>query len=675
MAPRNVMLCLVAVASLLCQTDAAAVTAAPIARVISLLGKLQAQVEKEGKKEAAEYDKYACYCKDQADDTLYAIEKSKEKIGVLSAAIKKLDGEIKDLDADIKDLTQTIKDKNADIKTAVEKRGKENDAYVKEAEEIADAIGAIEGAIKELKGSKDDMKKAKLNLLQDQLLEVLSLSATSPSQTQLSAIQALTQAPADPAKKHAYVYQSNDIIATLETLRDQFVDKKKVANMAEKEKLFAFEEKKQSLENERDFAEKDKTEKEGIREDKNTERSDKQKDHDAEDTAMKADDGYLKELTSDCEAQAEQFDQRSKVRGDELTAMSQAMDQLKGGVQENYGSNAMAGASFLQLRRGSSAVALAQVAKLVSSEALRLHSASLTGLALKLNMGGHFDKVVGLIKDLIKKIEDEVKAMADSQTFCDEGMKKAVSNRDKNKLQMEKETATIAMKKAERNELAGEVEKLSAEMASLNKALLEATELRNEEKANNKVTVAEAKEGKAAVDQAITVLKDFYSAQFLQESKGPAENRHGESIGGAPKLSYDGDYKGKQGASKGIIGILEVICSDFQKTISDTESDEDTAAGDFTSFEDKTNKDRADKNKLKGEKEDAIKAATSAITQAKDDFIDADTLMKTALEDLEKITAMCLTGQGTFAERKKAREEEAKSLKSAMKILEDWKAL
>jgi len=148
------VLCLAAVASLLCQTDAAVVTATPIARVISLLGKLQAQVEKEGKKEAAEYDKYACYCKDQADDTLYAIEKSKDKIEVLAADIEKLDGEIKDLDADIKDLTQTIKDKNADIKTAVEKRGKENKAYVKEATEMAEAIEAIEGAIKELRARK-----------------------------------------------------------------------------------------------------------------------------------------------------------------------------------------------------------------------------------------------------------------------------------------------------------------------------------------------------------------------------------------------------------------------------------------------------------------------------------------------------------------------------------------
>merc|ERR1719321_1747378 len=150
MAPRRTAVaCLAALAAL-----GQANQETPINRVISLLGKLQAQIEKEGKKEAAEYDKYACYCKDQADKTQYAIEKSEAKIKDLLADIEKLDAEIKDLDADIKDLEATIKEKNDDIDTAVAKRKKENDAYVKEAEEIADAIGAIEGAIKSLKGSK-----------------------------------------------------------------------------------------------------------------------------------------------------------------------------------------------------------------------------------------------------------------------------------------------------------------------------------------------------------------------------------------------------------------------------------------------------------------------------------------------------------------------------------------
>lgn len=673
MAPRGVFQ-LAVLSLVLYQAQAAVVTTTPIARVVSLLGKLEAQIENEGKKEAAEYDKYACFCKEQVDKTLYNIEKSKEKIEVLTEDIKKLTAEIEDLDEDIKDLKATIKEKEDDIKKAVDKRKKENDAYKKEAEEIADAIAAIEGAIKVLKGSKKDMKNAKLDLLQEQLLTVLSNSATPPSEARLRAVEALTQAPPSTAKHHAYEYRSNDIIGALENLKKEFKEKKNEVNVEEKEKLFAFEEKKQSLENERDFAEKDKIEKEEIRSDKSEEKSDKEGEKESEEKDLKADEGFMKELTSDCEEKAAAWDQRSKVRSDELTAIGKAMEKLKGGVSENYGSAGLAaGASFLQLSRGGSAAAVvAQAAALVSGEAKRLHSTSLTGLAVKLNMGGHFDKVVGLIKDLIKKLEDEAKAAADSKSACDEDMKKAVEKRDKNKLEMEEQSANIALKTAERNKLRGEVDKLAQQIADLNKAKLEATELRAEEKADNEVTLDEAKAGKKAVDDAIEVLKDFYSAQFLQVSKGP--NRDGDSLKDmAPKLSYDSDYKGKQDASKGIIGILEVIASDFQRTIDNTESDEKSAQSDFETFEKDTKKDVDDKSKSKEKKEDAIKKATSDITKAKEDMSEAEKLMNNAVEQLEKVQAMCMTGEGTFEERKKQREEEIKALKGAMKILEDWK--
>jgi len=118
---------------------------------------------------------------------------------------------------------------------------------------------------------------------------------------------------------------------------------------------------------------------------------------------------------------------------------------------------------------------------------------------------------------------------------------------------------------------------------------------------------------------------------------------------------------------------LEVIASDFQKTISDTKADEKSAQSDFESLEKKSNTDVDDKNKLRKQKEDDIKKATAAITDAKDSMKDAEELMELALEELEKVTAMCLTGEGSFAERKKQREEEIKALKGAMKILEDWK--
>eukprot|EP00428_Durinskia_dybowskii_P008343 CAMPEP_0170302440 /NCGR_PEP_ID=MMETSP0116_2-20130129/51502_1 /TAXON_ID=400756 /ORGANISM="Durinskia baltica, Strain CSIRO CS-38" /LENGTH=82 /DNA_ID=CAMNT_0010554307 /DNA_START=23 /DNA_END=267 /DNA_ORIENTATION=+ len=64
---------------------AAAVT--PVEKVVELLENLSKKVEQEGKDEAAAYDKFACFCKEQMDDKTYQIEKSDEKIEELTAKI------------------------------------------------------------------------------------------------------------------------------------------------------------------------------------------------------------------------------------------------------------------------------------------------------------------------------------------------------------------------------------------------------------------------------------------------------------------------------------------------------------------------------------------------------------------------------------------------------------
>ena len=60
----------------------------------------------------------------------------------------------------------------------------------------------------------------------------------------------------------------------------------------------------------------------------------------------------------------------------------------------------------------------------------------------------------------------------------------------------------------------------------------------------------------------------------------------------------------------------------MERTISNTESEEKSSQGDFETFEGDAKQDIKDKGKLKGEKEDAVKAATDAITAAKDSMMD-----------------------------------------------------
>merc|ERR1719158_2530710 len=123
----------------------------PVESVINLLEKLEKQTMEEGKAEAAAYDKFACFCKEQADEKLYSITKKGEKIALLTAEIKALQGDITKLD-------QSISTLNSDIdalKTTCEAEQKTNDeafnAYSITRDDLAGAISGIIEAIEMLK--------------------------------------------------------------------------------------------------------------------------------------------------------------------------------------------------------------------------------------------------------------------------------------------------------------------------------------------------------------------------------------------------------------------------------------------------------------------------------------------------------------------------------------------
>merc|ERR1719160_1527437 len=136
--------------------------------------------------------------------------------------------------------------------------------------------------------------------------------------------------------------------------------------------------------------------------------------------------------------------------------------------------------------------------------------------------------------------------------------------------------------------LKSEITNLEIEIADLYKALNDATELRKTEKATNEKTVADATAGLNAVKAAIKVLQDFYSPGLIQTSsmtvyKPPKGDADGNTVGDlAPDTGFSNEeYKGNQDAATGILGLMEVIESDFEGTIDATKSAEKEAAKEF----------------------------------------------------------------------------------------------
>merc|ERR1719191_1023891 len=60
---------------------------------------------------------------------------------------------------------------------------------------------------------------------------------------------------------------------------------------------------------------------------------------DQTETDKEADETFLEELVKECEKTADAFDQRSKSRSKEMSALAEALTILKGKVAETYGAN------------------------------------------------------------------------------------------------------------------------------------------------------------------------------------------------------------------------------------------------------------------------------------------------------------------------------------------------
>jgi len=656
----------------------------PVEKVMELMKKLSSQISAEGKKEAEQYDKYACFCKEQADEKLYNIEKSQKIIKKQTAKISKLGTEITELNADINSLTTLIEEKEAAIKLAEENRADQHEKYLSTDADMQAAIKAIKGAIKALKDSKGDLKgDADADFVQIKALAGQVLKVVHPrllSQKQHAALVQISE----PGKAHAFEYQSNDIIAVLEGLKDEFLQNKKELDESEFGTNAAFERNRLGLQNEVKFATKDKNEKEQILEAKTEELALTEEEKAAETDAMNADQAFLDTVTTECEQKAKDWDQRSKARSDELTALSDALSTLKEGAAGQYSANkklnlAQKSTSFLQLSGTSSQslqlAATTSASHMLSKVAKELHSPVLSVTAMKVRlMADHFVKVRAIIKDLVEKLENDAEAEATQKGFCDTNMAAAITDRDTGNAQIEEAMATISKITAEKEELTQEIQDLKKAIAENLKALNEATELRNSEKADNEATIETAEEGKTAVELAINILKEFYDNAFIQTGKyvPPNADRSGKTVADRAPEVFSGDYHGSQGASKGILGLLDVILSDFERTVDTTEDTEDTAQSSFETFESDTKTDNADKEDEIETKEGRISDIDDELVETEEDKDDATTLKDNALTELKKLKPMCVEGEETYAQRVAKREKEIEALKDAQQMLDDW---
>merc|ERR1712137_1072683 len=207
-----------------------------------------------------------------------------------------------------------------------------------------------------------------------------------------------------------------------------------------------------------------------------------------------------------------------------------------------------------------------------------------------------------------------------------------------------------------------------------------ATELRQAESAENEKTVTEAGAGKEAVEYALQVLKPYYEGSgLLQRSSyepwvATNSSRAGNTVGDLAPEIFDAEYNGAQDSSKGIIGLLEVILSDFDRTGTTVDAAETAAVEEFGLFKTGNEDDTSAKEGLVTEKEGLIAGIEDDLVDLEGKLHDAKELHEQTISELEGLHKQCIAGVETYEERVANRQKEIEALKEAHDILENWQS-
>jgi len=689
------------IAILLC-VAVGATAVSPVEKVVTMMEDLQTQVVTEGKAEATTYDKFACFCKDMSNEKNEAITEAQDSISTLTASINQLTSDREDLDSDIAENNAKIELLEKQIREATATRAEQKATYEKEKAELTKGKGDVDNAVEEMKATSASLVSVH-SVLKTVKQAVLMADALGHGPKNMQVItELLQQAPGVPMENYQGG-RSNDIIEVVEGLSKDFIEKLAEIKSTELQRIADFDLLMQGKKDSKLAEEKDLKDNQELKDQKMEKIASDQQGLTATNAQMTDDQAYIKDLTDKCDLKSRQWAQRSQMRSEELTALSTAITIVKGRVADKTSDKTVRlvqksatpiqavttqvddevddivdAESFLQLASPRASLSLLQkggsrspsadsardrVVALLKAKSAQLDSAVLASLASHV-AADPFAKIKTLIQELIERLLQEAADEANHKGWCDKEMGKAKQSRKLKAEAVRALNTKLSDNEAKRDQLAEDTARLAKEIQDLEDSLATLTKERQDESAENEATVSEAEEGKAAVEEALEVLDHFYKTAAKAEKVVFAQQE-------PPDAGFDSGSQGSQSASKGIIGMLEVIQSDFVRTIQTTQKAEKEAAADFLELETTSKVSMGKKTMEKDNKQATLVEANDAIREDKESMLEEQELLNKSIQELNELHPACVDTGMSYADRVAKREQEIDSLKEALCTLDE----
>jgi len=637
----------------------------PVEKVLAMIGGLQTKIVNEGTVAQKTYDEFAEWCEDRSRSTGFEIKEGKKDVAAETATIESSAATINSLTTKIEELADSISTDEADLSAATAIRTKEAADFSATEKEMVETIDTLERAVlileKEMKkggAAMIQMQKAGNNLAQalGAMVDAAMIDSTDAAKLTALVQSGSSDEDSDMGAPAGAVYEGHagGIIGTLEDLLDKAKTSLDTSRSKENENNQNFQMLKQGLDDEIKYANKDLSEtKKSLAGTQGT-KATAEGDLSVATKDLNEDVATLSTLHQDCLEKANDFEAETKSRGEELKALATAKkiiaDMSAGADSLSYGLDQV---SFVQKDSIQNGADLAnfEAVRLVRELARKTNDAALTQLASRMaaavrrSKGGEdpFVKVKELIKGMIEKLLADGQADASHKAYCDKELGESAEKKADRSAQIDKLSAEIDSMSSKASMLKEQVAVLQKQLAALARSNGEMDAIRAEESAEFRANKAEMEDGIKGIQMALKVLRDYYAQ----------DSAHGSA----------------QGAGGGIVGMLEVVESDFTKGLAEMTATEQSAAADYDKESKSNDITKATKDQSVKYKTKEFKGLDKAVAESSSDRATVKQELNAVNSYLGQLDSMCVAKPDTYGERKARREAEISGLKDALEIL------
>jgi len=334
---------------------------------------------------------------------------------------------------------------------------------------------------------------------------------------------------------------------------------------------------------------------------------------------------------------------------------------------------------LLQLQALNAADPKMKAVNLLRQEATETHSKELARFAEELGakLDGPFDALTNMVQKMIFRLMAEQTDEDKHKQWCDLELSNSKASAEDKTEKDKMLDAKIKEAKSHSSELVLKVSDLDDKVRKLTKFMAEATEVRQEGKKENQISIKDAEQAQAAIAKAEAVLTTYYKDSGMIEKEAWEFIAMGEpSPVKLPKepSSWGASYTGTTDPAKagsGVIAVLKATAADFSKMEAETRAQELADQKQFDEDMQSAAIDKAASGKESEMKADENKRTLDSVTSMTKQKKHVASELGAVKQYLEDLQPACVKGDSSYEDRKKARSDEIAALKKAQGILAD----